>query len=411
MSAIYVVGVGMTPFGLFMERSIKTMVREAVSQCLEDAGACTADVGAIFFSNMGQGVLEGQTAVPGQTALRPLGFQGVPIVNLENGCASGSSALYLACTQLRAGMTDIALAVGAEKLSTPDTAARDRLFAGGMDVTDIDGAFARLRALGEGVEGPEPRGQRSVFMDVYSYWARGHMRAFGTTQRQLAAVASKNHHHSTMNPLCQYQREFSVEEVLAGRPLTYPLTVPMCSPYSDGAAAALVCTEAGLRRLGARSARAVRLDACVLRSGVDRGLDQFWDQHITKLTADAAYAAAGICPQDVDVAEVHDATAFGELLNTENLGLVPRGEGGPAAERGETRLGGRIPVNPSGGLECRGHPLGATGLAQIFELVTQLRGEAGFRQVSGARVAAAENGGGFYGVEEASAVVTLLSRR
>lgn len=411
MSSIYVVGVGMTTFGLYMERSIKAMVRDAVTQSLDDAGAGTADVEAIIFANMGQSVMEGQTAVPGQTALRPLGFQGVPMVNIENGCASGSSALYLACAQVRAGMADIALAVGAEKLSTNDTAVRDRLFAGGMDVTDIEGTFERLRALGAGIEVPEAVGERSVFMDVYSQWARGHMSAFGTTQRQLAAIASKNHHHSRMNALCQYQREFTVDQVLAGRALGYPLTVPMCSPYSDGAAAALVVSEAGLRKLGARSTRAVRIDACVLRSGVDRGMDQFWDQHISKLTADAAYEAAGMGPQDVDVAEVHDATAFGELLHTENLGLVPRGQGGPAAERGETRLGGRIPVNPSGGLESRGHPLAATGLAQIFELVTQLRGEAGARQVDSARVAAAEMGGGLYGVEEASAVVTLLSRR
>jgi len=410
MGTVYVAGIGMTKFGLYIERSIKSMVREAVTQCLADAGADPSDVDALFFSNMAQGVIEGQTAVPGQTALRPLGFQGTPIINLENGCASGSSAFYLACMQVRAGMADVALAVGVEKLSTTDTDLRDKVFHGGMDVTDIAGSLARLKELGRGIDGPEASGERSVFMDVYSYWARGHMREFGSTQRQLAAIASKNHWHSTMNPLCQFQRQFSVGEVLAGRRLSYPLTVPMCSAYSDGAAVTLVCSEKALARFGRRGVRPVKVDSCVLRSGVNRSPDKFWEQHITKLTADAAYAAAGIGPEDVDVAEVHDATAFGELLNAENLSLVPRGEGGLAAEKGETKLGGRIPINPSGGLESRGHPLGATGLAQIHELVMQLRGEAGARQVQDAKVGVAENGGGFYYNEEAAAVVSVLSR-
>ena len=409
MEQLYIAGIGMTTFGLFPERDVKTMVREAVRACLADADAPLESVEGLYFSNMGQAVIEGQTGVPGQVALRPLGFQGVPIVNVENGCASGSSALYLACNQIRAGGADIALAVGVEKLSTPHTDRRDALFAGGMDVTEAEQTFERIAELGRGVDGPPAVGHRSLFMDVYANWARGHMRAFGTTQHQLAAIASKNHHHSTMNPLCQFQKDFTIDEVLAGRPLSYPLTVPMCAPYSDGAAAVLVCSKKGLERLSA-TRRAVEIAAIVLRSGVDRGLDEFFDKHITKLTADAAYEAAGLGPDAMNVAEVHDATAFGELLNTENLGLVPRGEGGPAATRGETKIGGRIPVNPSGGLESRGHPLGATGLAQLFELTTQLRGEAGARQVEGARTAIAENGGGLYGIEEASAVVTILKR-
>jgi len=276
-------------------------------------------------------------------------------------------------------------------------------------VTETEETFARIAQLGRGIDGPPATGHRSLFMDVYSLWARAHMREYGTTQRQLAAISSKNHWHSTMNPLCQFQKPFTIEDVLAGRALSYPLTVPMCAPYSDGGAAVLVCSKKGLEQLGA-ARRAVEIAAIVLRSGVDRGPEEFFDKHITKLTAEAAYEAAGIGPDAMNVAEVHDATAFGELLNTENVGLVPRGEGGPAAERGETKIGGRIPVNPSGGLESRGHPLGATGLAQLYELTTQLRGEAGERQVEGARTAVAENGGGLYGVEEASAVVTILKR-
>jgi acetyl-CoA acetyltransferase len=403
---VYIVGVGMTSFGLVAERSIKRLVAEAVSTCLADAVAAVTDVQALVFANVGQGILEGQSGTPGQIALRPLGFQMIPIVNVENACASGATALYLAAAQIRAGLADVAMAIGAEKLSVEDTSRRELLFAGGMDVHDRASAIARVAALAEGTEAPAVEGERSVFMDLYSFWARAHMRDFGTTQRQIAAIAAKNHAHSVTNPYCQFRRSFTIEEVLAGRALSYPLTVPMCSSYSDGAAAALLCSAEGVRRLGAQ-ASAVPIKSLVLHSGSDRP-DNDWNQHITRLAADHAYADAGIEPRDIDVAEVHDATAFGELLNAENLRLAPRGAGGAAAERGDFSMGGRIPINVSGGLESRGHPLGATGLAQVHELVVQLRGRAGARQVQGARHAILENGGGLYGVEEAAAVVAIL---
>ncbi|WP_137392123.1 thiolase family protein [Rhodoligotrophos defluvii] len=405
---IYVVGVGMTRFGLYPERSIKDLIREAVEACLKDAGAGPKDVDAIYYANMGQAVLEGQTATPGQIALRPLGFEGIPIANVENGCASGSTALYSAWLQLKAGEGDVALAVGAEKLSADTGDKRDALFTGGLDVYDRAGVIRALESVAAGgPEAPPVNGHRSVFMDVYGYWIRGHMRDFGTTQAQLAAISSKNHGHSMLNPYCQFQRPFTIEEVLAGRPLSYPLTVPMCAPYSDGAAAALLCTADGVRKLGAE-AIAVPIEALVLCSSVDRD-PMDWDRHIGRIAADIAYRKAGVTPDDIDLAEMHDATAFGELVHSENLSLVPRGEGGRAAENGETRLGGKIPINVSGGLESRGHPLGATGLAQIHELVTQLRGRAGPRQVPDARYAIVENSGGLYGIEEASAVVGILS--
>lgn len=405
---VYVVGVGMTRFGLYPDRSIKAMVREAVEKCLADANANIPDVQAIFYSNLGQAVLEGQTTTPGQVALRPLGFEGVPIANVENGCASGSTALYMAWTQVKAGEADIALAVGSEKLSADDGERRNALFAGGIDVHAVEDTLKALEELAAGgPEAPPVNGHRSVFMDVYSYWARGHMRDFGTTQIELAAISSKNHAHSTLNPNCQFQREFTVDEVLAGRPLSYPLTVPMCAPYSDGAAAALLCSAEGVKKLGAE-AIAVPIESLVLCSSVDRDLRD-WDRHIGRIAADLAYRKAGIRPEDIDLAEMHDATAFGELVHSENLRLVPRGEGGRAALNGDTRLGGKIPINVSGGLESRGHPLGATGLAQVHELVTQLRGRAGPRQVEGARYAIAENGGGLYGIEEASLVVGIFS--
>jgi len=403
---VYIAGIGMTKFGLFPERSIKTMVREAVGLCLKDAGAQPSDVEGLYFGNVGQSLMEGQVASPGQIALRPLGFERAPITNVENGCASSSSALWLAVMQIRAGMADIALAVGTEKLSTDELERRESVFLGGFDVHDREGVFAALTRYSEGVESPPVEGPRSAFMDIYGHWARAHMRDFGSTQEQLAAIASKNHWHSTMNSLCHFQKPFTIEEVLAGRPLAYPLTVPMCSPYSDGAAAALVCSRRGLQKLGATSA--VSILALVQVSGTDRDYRN-WDHHITKIAADLAYEQASVAPTDIDFAEVHDATAFGELLNAENLSLVPRGKGGIAAMNGETTLGGRIPINPSGGLESRGHPLGATGLAQVYEIVTQLRGHAGPRQVEGARLGITENGGGLYGIEEAAAVVGIFA--
>ena len=233
------------------------------------------------------------------------------------------------------------------------------------------------------------------------------MTRFGTTQRQLAVIASKNHANSVLNSKCQYSRLFSVDEILDARPLGYPLTVPMCSSLSDGSAAALLGTTNGLKKLKG-SNKAIRVDSCILTSGKSRKWDDF-DNHLVSRAASRAYAQAGIGPEDVDIAEVHDAASFGELFMTELLGFCELGDGGHFAESGATMLNGRFPVNPSGGLESKGHPIGATGLGQIYELVTQLRQKAGPRQVDYARVAVQENGGGLLCVEEGAAVVTVLS--
>lgn len=412
MDNVYVIGVGMTPFGKLANRSVKDLTRLSVEAALADAGCNTGDLEGAFCANAVQGHMEGQHMIRGQIALREMGIQRIPVVNLENACASASSAFNLALNFLRAGAGEVALAVGAEKMFSDD---RERMFGAfdsGWDITSADAIRERLVRLGEGVEVPpgttSPR-PYSVFMDVYAAFARYHMRRFGTTQRQIAAVAAKNHEHSVENPLSQYRKAFTIDEVLAAPPITYPLTLPMCAPISDGAAAAVLCTEAALRRLGVDRSRAVRVLASVMQTGSDR-LPEEVDQHCTHLAAKRAYELAGVGPADVSVAEVHDATAVGEIIQIENLGFCAFGDGGPVSERGDTRIGGRIPVNPSGGLESKGHPIGATGLGQIAELVTQLRGEAGRRQVAGARIALAENGGGLHGVEEAVACITVLGR-
>lgn len=408
--AVYVAGVGMTTFGINLATTVKDLARQAVSQAMADANCAASQVEAAWFANTSQGALEGQHMIRGQAALRPLGFAGIPIVNVENACASASTALFEGANYLKAGAADIVLVVGAEKLSHLDRARSLSIFDAGWDVAVAEKSRDTLLALGGMDETtlPPPADRRSVFMDIYAAFARQHMRLYGSTAQHFAAVAAKNHAHSVHNERAQYRRAYSIEEVLADRPIAWPLTLPMCAPVSDGAAAAVLCTEAGLRRLGVQS-RAVELRACTLGSSVDRHPDDL-EQHIGRVTALKAFEAASIGPCDIDLAEVHDATAVGEVIQVENLGLAPRGEGGLAAIQGHTALGGRTPVNPSGGLESKGHPIGATGLAQTFELVTQLRGEAGMRQVEHAKVAVSENGGGLWGVEEAVCVVSILSR-
>ena len=411
MSEIYVVGVGMTAFGKFPDKSVKELTKEAVTAAMADAGCKVADIQAVWFANTAQGANEGQYTVRGQMALRPMGFEGIPIFNVENACASASTAFNLACAHLRAGLSNVVLAVGADKMFFPDKEKAFRVFLGGMDVYSTEETFTLLLALGEGITPPKEAshkdGIKSVFMDVYAALARFHMKAFGTTQRQLAVVASKNHFHSTMNPLSQYQKDFTVEEVLNARIVSWPLTLPMCSPVSDGAAAAVLCNGETLGRFD--RSRAVKLYASVVGSSVDRTPEEV-ERHSCHLAAMKAYDQAGLGPEDMSVAEVHDATSFAEIQQSENLGFCEFGQGGSLAETGETRLGGRIPINVSGGLVSKGHPVGATGLGQIHELVVQLRGEAGARQVEGARFAVAENGGGFYGIEEAAVAVTILGR-
>ncbi|MFJ2574027.1 MULTISPECIES: thiolase family protein [Streptomyces] len=402
---VWIVGVGMTPFGRHTGRGVRDLTAEAVSEALADAGLERGDIGAAFFGNTTQGALEGQLMVGGQIALRAMGFERIPVFNVENACATGATALHLAVSQVRSGAADIALAVGVEKMNVADRDRAMAVFEGAYDVSDPDGLSATLTALGGEVD-DTGAGRRSVFMDIYAALARAHMNTFGTTQRQIAAVAEKNHRHAMHNDKAHHRTPLTVEEILAARPLAFPLTVPMCAPITDGAAAVVVCGQRGLRRL-AGAERHVRVLACVVGTGVERPLEAS-DRHITRLLAERAYEEAGVGPEDMDVAELHDATAFAEIQLTELLGLCEPGAGGEAAERGVTTLGGRLPVNPSGGLESKGHPLGATGLAQVYELVQQLRGEGGVRQVDRARIGIAENGGGFYSGEEAVSAITVV---
>jgi acetyl-CoA acetyltransferase len=356
--------------------------------------------------------LQGQLAIPGQVVMSKIGIEQIPIFNIDNGCAAGSSAVHLAIQSLKAGATDVALALGCEKMNVADKGKGIAIMEGGWDVARAEENYQTLLKMGDGVEipgGSESDKPFSKFMAIYAAMCRFHMKTFGTTQRQIAAVSAKNHEHSTRNPYSQFRKAFTIDEVLAAPPITYPLTLPMCAPITDGSAAVILCTEEGLARIGADKSRCIKVAASVVRSFSHRRYDQP-ELHLSHLAANQAYEIAGLGPQDMHVAEVHDAAAMGEIIQAENLGFVPLGGGGPAAERGEFSLGGRIPINVSGGLESKGHPIGATGIGQLYELVTQLRGEAGDRQVHGARHAIQENGGGMIGCEEGAVAVHILTR-
>ena len=411
MKPIYIVGVSMTKFGPRPQDTIKTLTHEAVRDCLTDAGAQTNDVDAAFFANQAQSFIEGQVSIPGQIALRGTGIHGIPIVNVENACASGSSAIWLARNYLLAGQGDIVLAVGTEKMAYQDQELSRRVwqaFEGGSDIEEMNDSIATLRSLSAGHEFEEASGHRTVFMDIYVQLCRAHMVRYGTTQQQLATIASKNHYHATLNPKCHYNKPMSEEQILSARSIGYPLTVPMCSPLSDGSAAALLCTEKGLEKLAAND-RAVELLSSVMTSSTGREWSDL-ENHLVRRAAKQAYAETELTPGDIHVAEVHDAAAFGELFMSELLGFCDFGMGGELADSGATRIGGHIPINPSGGLESKGHPIGASGLGQAYELVTQLRGEARERQVQDARIAIQENGGGLLGIEEGCAVVNIYKR-
>jgi acetyl-CoA acetyltransferase len=406
----YVAGVGMTHFGKHLDRGLKSLAGEAVTAALRDAGIDGKDLEAAWMGSAATGLITGQVCVPGQMVLRSLGIGRIPVVNVENACATASTAFHQACTMVTAGMYDIVLACGFEKLYHADKARTFAVFSGAADVEDMDnvmhGIQAAIESAGMKADLEGAGSTRSMFMDIYVAWASRHMRDYGTTREQFAAVSAKNSLHGSLNPRAQYQEVLTVEDVLAAREIAWPLTLPMCSPIGDGAAAVVIVSERKARELGI--ADGVRVASSVLASGWDYEAEE--TMRLPEAVARQAYEEAGIGPEDLSCVELHDASAPSEILYYEHLGLCPKGEGGPFVAAGHTRLGGRIPVNTSGGLLRKGHPIGATGIAQIVELTEQLRGCAGARQVPGARVGLAENGGGYISEDAAALVVSILTR-
>lgn len=404
MRNVAVVGAGMTRFGKYPDRGLKDLSREAVTAALDVAGMDKRALEVAVVGNAAAGLVTGQECVRAQVVLREMGIDRIPMVNTENACASSSTAFQVAWLYVASGMYDVALALGVEKMYVPDRARTMSAFTGAVDVEQARELLARLRPPSEQASGQESGAgkSRSVFMDIYAAAARAHMEKYGTTKEQFARVAVKNHFNGSLNPHAQYQERYTVEEILASPLIAEPLTRLMCSPIGDGAAAAILASAEKARQY---TTKPVWVRGSALVSGSD-------DRSVGNVNARAAQRAfemAGMTPSDVHVMEVHDASAPAELMLYEDLGLCPEGEGGRLIDEGVTELGGRLPVNTSGGLLAKGHPVGATGVAQIYEIWLQLRGEAGRRQVAGAKVGMTENGGGMVRGEAAATTVHILS--
>jgi acetyl-CoA acetyltransferase len=404
MRDVMVVGIGMTRFGKFADRSLKSLGGEAASEALRDAGLGTGDIQAAFVGNAMAGLMTGQECIRGQVVLRSIGIDCIPVYNLENACASASTALHTAWMSVAGGQYDVVLAVGLEKLYDADKRKTFAAIGSAVDMEAAD-AFAREQNRDLGAQSASGAGERrSVFMDYYASEARKHMARYGTRREHFAQVAAKNHTHGSLNPRAQFQRARTVDEVLAATMIADPLTLFMCSPIGDGAAAAVLASAEWARWRGIR--KAVKIAASVLGSGSASGSRE---APVVERVSRKAYEMAGVGPEDLDVAEVHDASAPAEIFLYEELGFCKVGEGGPLVESGATGLGGRLPVNTSGGLLAKGHPVGATGIAQIVEVVEQLQGRAGARQVQGAKVGLTQNAGGVLEGQNAACTVHILT--
>jgi acetyl-CoA acyltransferase len=386
---VAIAGVGITAFGKFLDRTVRNLAEEAVRNAFDDAGIDAERVDRVYFGNAASGIVTGQEMIRAQAALRFTGLAGKPMVNVENACASGSTAFHLAWQAVACGQADVALVVGAEKLSHPDKAVSF-------------GAFTKAVDLEEELPSHVGSGSGSIFMDIYAAKTKKYMEVTGATAADFARITVKSRHAGARNPCAQFRKETTVDEVLASRMISAPLTLPMCSSIGDGAAAVVLCSRDAVARFGI--SQPIWVPTSVLVSGY---ADPTKPNAVAR-SAQGAYEAAGIQPGDIHVAEVHDATAPAEMFHYENLQFCARGEAAKLLRSGATELGGKISVNPSGGLLSRGHPIGATGAAQIVELVLQLRGRAGERQRPGAKVALAQNSGGQLGGDSAAAVCTLL---
>ena len=404
-----VAGVGMTSFGRHIERGLKSLAGEAIRQALSDAGLEAKDVQAAYMGNAASAVITGQVCVQGEIVLREAGIGAIPVINVENACATGSTALHQAATMVSLGGYDVVLACGYEKLFHEDKARSFSVFTGAADIELMDelkvSIAQKMREVGLGGDA-DAGANRSVFMDIYATMTVAHMKKYGTTREQIAAVSAKNSFHGSMNPRAQFKEVISVEQVLAAREIVWPLTLPMCSPIGDGAAAVILVSERKARQMGIQ--KPVRIRACAFGTGWDFAAGES-EATVFERVIKQAYDSAGLGPADLNLVELHDASAPSEIIHTEYLGLCPEGGGGALVESGATRLGGRIPVSTSGGLLRKGHPIGATGIAQIVELTEQLQGRSGLRQVAGARVGLAENGGGFVRDSVGALIVTILS--
>jgi acetyl-CoA acetyltransferase len=384
MRDVFIAGVGMTPFGRFPKTGLEDLGRVAILRALEDASIAQRDVEVVYAGHARTGRLHGRENGVGQLCCWSAGIRDIPVSSVGNFCASGSTALREAWIAVGSGLYDVGLALGVEKLSSRPE--------GGQPLTS---------------DGMELEGRLGFTPPAFfALMARRYMAETGCSTETLAKVAVKNRAHAALNPLAQYREPISVKDVLGSPMVADPLTRFSCCPTSDGGAAAVLMSREAVRRF--RIERPVRVLSSSLASGGYRAED-LAHLEIDRRAAHQAYEAADVGPEDVDVAEVHDAFTISEIVHYEDLGFCAPGDGASLVESGETAIGGRLPVSTSGGLLSRGHPLGATGIAQAIEIVTQLRGEAETRQVQGARIGLIHCVGGFIAHDAAATAIHILA--
>jgi len=389
---VVIAGTGTSNFGMFVGSRLRELAGEAIRAALKDAEIDPAEIGLVIVGNAAAGLLNGQEMIRAQTTLASSPLAGRPAFAVENACASSSSAFHIGCMAIESGMYSAVAVVGAEKMTSEDRTLAGKALATAVDIEAI------TEASNGNAEGGAPR---PVFMEIYARNAVAYMERSGATPADFAAVVAKSSRNGSKNPIAQSRSVLTVEEVLAAREIVFPLTRPMCAGISDGAAALILVSGEVARQRGIRGPRIL---ASVVGSG---GPQRHGD--LVSSTAGLAYAQAGVGPGDIGVAELHDAAAPAELMVSEELGLAPAGEGPKLLRDRVTEIGGRCAINPSGGLLARGHPIGATGAAQLVELADQLRGRAGARQSGRPRIALAENAGGHILGGGAACVITVLS--
>ena len=389
MREVAVVGVYMTKFGKYLDRSLRDLGKEAVLGAVRDAGMSLRDIKIAYVANGMAGLITGQEGVRGQVILKEVGLEGLPILNVENACGSGTTAVFGAWLSVASGFCDVALALGVEKLYCGNTNKSMAALAADSDV-EMEGRMGFL------------------FPARYAMSIARHMDKYGTTREQIAKVSVKNHKNGSLNPYAQHQKVVSVAEVLNSRVICDPVTLLMCCPIGDGASAVILADKKTARRL---TSKPITIAALALQSGRTPDIRAPEGPNIYERTVHQAYEQAAVGPQDLEVIELHAAASPAELLRYEDFGLCRKGEAGRMIDEGKTDIGGKIPCNPSGGLEAKGHPVGATGGAQITEVVWQMRGQAGKRQIDPIpKLGMVHNGGGLVGGEPAIMTATILKR-
>lgn len=401
-----VAGVGMTAFGKHLDKSIKWLGGQAVLEAIQDARIRPEEIEAAYVGNCAAGLVTGQESIRGQVVLSSIGLGKFPIINIENACGSGSTALNQAAMMVSAGYYDVVLVLGFEKLFHENKMLSYSAFNGAIDVEERERFMAQMTHGQSAGESAGSGQNRSMFADFYGVLAREYMASHGTDIRHFAMITEKASQYGALNPRAQFQKVTSVEEVLAQPLIVDPLRRPMICPLGDGGAAAILVSERKARQLGIQ--KPVRIVSSVVHSYFEH--PDGAAENVTSLSIAEAYREASVGPEDLSLVELHDSSVVTEMLTYEHLGLCKAEDVRRFVEDGDARLGGRMPVNPSGGLLRKGHPVGATGVAQLAELTWQLQGRAGQRQIANARIGLAHNGGGSLGNETAVMNITIVQR-